>query len=82
MFNQLLDISKINLNLIKPQFSIFSISDLLFQIVSSLSVRVKNKGINITLEIEDTHIRSDYTFLLGSFKISLKILSNIVNATK
>ena len=71
MFNQLLDISKINLNLIKPQFSIFSISDLLFQIESSLSVRVKNKGINITLEIEDTHIRSDYTFLT-------RVIQNII----
>jgi len=71
MFNQLLDISKINLNLIKPQFSIFSISDLLFQIVSSLSVRVKNKGIKITLDIEGTHIRSDYTFLS-------RIIQNII----
>lgn len=63
MFTQMLDISKINLNLIQPQLTSFSLASLIEQNSQVFSERFKQAGISLETQIINRNITSDFTLL-------------------
>ncbi|MGR6871683.1 ATP-binding response regulator [Pseudomonas sp. HK3] len=75
MFTQMMDISKINLNLIQPKISVSSLVNLLTQNTQAFIPRLKQHNINLNLDIHACHIKSDITLLS---RIIHNLIENII----
>lgn len=76
MFTQMLDISKVNLNLIQPKIDSFPLLDLIEQITQGFMTRLEQKNIRLNYNLEDCSIRSDFTMLS---RILHNLIENAVN---
>ena len=79
MFTQMLDISKVNLNLIQPKMDSFSLIDLIEQNTQSFLPRLNKMNIELKIHIEPCHIRSDFTMLS---RILHNLLENAISHSK
>ncbi len=63
MFNQMLDLSKVNLDLLKPQIDHIYLTSICQQVINNIEQQAKLKNITIHHNIHDAVIISDYTLL-------------------
>jgi signal transduction histidine kinase len=79
MFTQMLDISKVNLDLIQPKLDNFSLLDLIEQNTQGFITRLQQENIQLSVDLEDCHIRSDFTMLS---RVLHNLLENALNHSK
>ena len=79
MFTQMLDISKVNLDLIQPKLDNFSLLVLIEQNTQGFITRLQQENIQLHLNLEDCRIRSDFTMLS---RILHNLLENALNHSK
>ncbi|NVK37419.1 MAG: hybrid sensor histidine kinase/response regulator [Gammaproteobacteria bacterium] len=72
MFNQMLDLSKVNLDLLKPQFDQIYLTNFCHQVINNVEQTAKRKGILLHHDIHDAVVSSDYTLLS-------RILHNLID---
>jgi signal transduction histidine kinase len=63
MFIQMLDMSKINFNLVKPIHERINLKELVTQLTDAASERLNNKGITLEISVEKVDFISDFTIL-------------------
>lgn len=63
MFIQMLDMSKINFNLVKPIHERINLKELVTQLTDAVSERLNNKGITLEISVEKVDFISDFTIL-------------------
>lgn len=72
MFNQMLDLSKVNLDLLKPQMDQIYLTRFCSQVIHNVEQIAKQKNIQIHHDIHDAVVCSDYTLLA-------RILHNLID---
>lgn len=63
MFIQMLDMSKINFNLVKPIHERINLKELVTQLTDAASERLNNKGITLEINVDKVDFISDFTIL-------------------
>jgi signal transduction histidine kinase/CheY-like chemotaxis protein len=63
MFVQMLDMSKINFNLVKPIHEKINLTELITQLTDGVSERLNNKGIRLEINVDEVNVISDFTIL-------------------
>jgi signal transduction histidine kinase/CheY-like chemotaxis protein len=63
MFIQMLDMSKINFNLVKPIHERINLKELVTQLTDGVSERLNNKGIRLEINVDEVNVISDFTIL-------------------
>lgn len=76
MFTQMLDISKINLNLIQPKIDTISLLDLVKQVSNLFQSRLQQNHIELNVNVQPCHINSDFTMLS---RILHNLIENALN---
>ena len=76
MFTQMLDISKINLNLIQPKIDSISLVDLVRQITNLFQSRLQQHNIELNFNVQPCYIKSDFTMLS---RILHNLIENALN---
>lgn len=76
MFSQMLDISKINLNLISTKLDTFHLQSFITQNSLGFDTRLQSKKITLTIDIHDCIIKSDFTILS---RVLYNLIENALN---
>lgn len=76
MFTQMLDISKINLNLIQPKLTEFSLIQIVEQIANLFTSRLQKHDIQLKINVDPCYVYSDFTMLS---RILHNLIENALN---
>ena len=79
LINELLDISKIEINKIELEQAPFNLRELIAEVIMLISVRANEKGLNVTLEYDE---RTPEHFIGDSLRVRQVLVNLLSNAVK